>query len=60
MEPIFEAQFARVRESLAILQRVRGALPGERAGQRLDRMSALHQFWLDESQGIMERWRARQ
>ena len=60
MEPIFEAQFARIRQSLAILQQVRGAVPGERAGRRLERMSALHQFWLDESQGIMERWRARQ
>jgi len=60
MEPIFEAQFTRIRQSLAIIQRGTGLLPGERAGRRLDRMRELHQFWLEESQGILERWRARQ
>ncbi len=60
MEPIFEAQFTRIRQSLAIIQRVSGVLTGERAARRLDRMRELHQFWLEESQGILEHWRARQ
>jgi len=59
MLPIFEAQFARVRQSLTVLKRGDGLLPRGRARERLLEMQALHEFWLIESEGIVERWRLR-
>jgi predicted transcriptional regulator len=59
LEPIFEAQFARVRQQLSYLQRTDALLPPGRAKARLRTMMDLHLFWLSESEGIMSRWRQR-
>lgn len=59
MDPIFAAMFARIRDSLATLQRAAPTLAEGRAKQRLRSMMALHEFWLRESASIMERWRSR-
>ncbi len=59
LEPIFEAQFARIRHQLTNLQRAEPLLGQGRAKERLDEMKELHEFWLRESDGIMERWRQR-
>lgn len=58
-EPIFEAQFTRVRDQLGTLQRADGLMTRGRAKDRLRHMKELHEFWLRESDGIMERWRRR-
>ncbi len=58
-EPIFEAQFDRIRQQLAILRRADSALARGRAKARLRSMKALHEFWLGESEGLMARWRAK-
>jgi len=57
--PTFEAQFARVRQSLVVLKRGRGLGLRGKARERMRDMIALHEFWLAESQGIVERWRRR-
>jgi hypothetical protein len=59
MLPIFEAQFARVRQSLVLLERGDGLALRGRARERLREMEALHEFWLTESAGIVDRWRHR-
>ncbi len=59
MEPLFEAQFARVRQALAVLQHGDAALRSGRAKTRMADMLDLHEFWLRESEGIMARWRGR-
>jgi predicted transcriptional regulator len=57
--PTFEAQFTRVRQSLQVLKRAHLLALRGRAGERMREMIALHEFWLEESQGIVERWRRR-
>lgn len=59
MEPLFEAQFDRVRHALSVLQRGDASLEPGHAKRRMADMLALHQFWLQESEGIMVRWRQR-
>ena len=59
MEPLFEAQFARIRESLAVLIRGAAILAPGRAKTRVSEMRELHEFWLHEAGGIMARWRQR-
>jgi DNA-binding transcriptional regulator GbsR (MarR family) len=60
MVPIFDAQFARVRQSLPVLERADALLVRQgRAKQRLREMIALHEFWLVESEEIISRWRRR-
>jgi DNA-binding transcriptional regulator GbsR (MarR family) len=59
MDPIFSAMFARIRASLDILRRAEPALARGRAQERLRNMWELHEFWLREADGIMERWRRR-
>lgn len=59
LEPVFEAQFARVRDQLGALQRADGLVARGRAKERLRQMKELHEFWLHESGGIMDRWRRR-
>jgi DNA-binding transcriptional ArsR family regulator len=59
MLPIFEAQFTRIHQSLAILHAADAWVSRGRASRRLREMEALHEFWLAESQGIIERWRRR-
>jgi DNA-binding transcriptional regulator GbsR (MarR family) len=59
LAPLFEAMFGRVRLSLPVYQAAeRVASPG-RARQRLHDMVELHEFWLTEAEGILERWRQR-
>jgi DNA-binding transcriptional regulator GbsR (MarR family) len=59
MLPIFEAQFNRIRQQLSLVQRADALVPRGRAKERLREMTALHEFWLAESEGIMARWRRR-
>jgi DNA-binding transcriptional ArsR family regulator len=59
MVPIFQAQFARVRQSLPVLRSANGLTSPGRARQRLREMIELHEFWLVEAEGIVERWRRR-
>jgi len=60
MVPIFEAQFARVRQTLPVLQRADALVVSHgRAKKRLREMIALHEFWLVESEEIISRWRRR-
>jgi hypothetical protein len=58
MEPIFTATFTRVRDSLALLEREEPTLAEGRGKKRARQMRELHEFWLQESQGILDRWRA--
>ena len=60
MTPIFDAMFARIRASVPVLQEAEALLrrPG-RARERLQQMLLLHDFWLTEGGGIVERWRRR-
>ncbi|HKF75844.1 MAG TPA: transcriptional regulator [Candidatus Dormibacteraeota bacterium] len=57
MDPVLSAMFARIRASLDILRRAEPALASGRAQERLRTMKELHEFWLREADGIMERWR---
>lgn len=59
-ESIFEAQFNRVRESLEKLKHAEQVLQQGRGRDRLVTMKELHEFWLDETQDLMTRWRAKQ
>ncbi len=59
MVPIFQAQFARVRQSLPVLQGADELATGSKARQRMRDMVELHEFWLAEAQGIVDRWRKR-
>jgi predicted transcriptional regulator len=56
MEPIFEAQFGRVRATLPVLKRGEPHVPKGRARQRFRAMVDLHEFWLREGAGIIDRW----
>lgn len=59
MESTFTATFARVRDSLNVMKRTQSALPPGKARQRMNQMVEVHEFWLKESDGIVERWRRR-
>jgi DNA-binding MarR family transcriptional regulator len=59
MAPLFEAMFARVRLSLPLYQSAEDLASPGRATQRLRDMVGLHEFWLMEAEGILERWRQR-
>ena len=59
MEPVFTATFTRVRDSLNLLEREEPALAAGRGKKRVRQMRELHEFWLEESEGIMDRWRRR-
>jgi predicted transcriptional regulator len=58
MEPVFAATFTRVRDSLALLKREEPTLADGRGKKRVRHMRELHEFWLRESQGILDRWHA--
>ena len=58
-ESIFHSQFGRVREQLGSLERADGLLPRGRAKTRMRRLKELHEFWLSESEAIIDRWRRR-
>ena len=57
LEPIFEAQLAQVRQQLSTLRRADALLAPGAAKDRLREMLDLHEFWLSESDGMMDRWR---
>jgi hypothetical protein len=59
MLPLFQAQFARVRLALPVFQAAESCASPGRAKQRLRDMVELHEFWLTEAEGILERWRQR-
>jgi DNA-binding transcriptional regulator GbsR (MarR family) len=59
MEPVFNATFTRVRDSLSLLRREEPSLAEGRGKKRVRQMRALHEFWLHESEGVLERWRKR-
>ena len=59
MVPIFQAQFSRVRQTLPVLQGSDSLATPGRARQRIRDMIELHEFWLAEAEGIIERWRRR-
>jgi hypothetical protein len=59
MMPIFEAQFARIRQQRRLFLQGEGLVRTGRARERLRSMLALHDFWLAESAGIVERWSQR-
>lgn len=59
VEPIFEAQFSRIRHQLASFQRADALLAAGPAKARLRQLIELHEFWLGERDRIMSRWRTR-
>jgi len=59
MEPTFTATFMGVRDSLNLLKREETSLAEGKGKHRVREMRELHEFWLRESEGILERWRNR-
>jgi DNA-binding transcriptional regulator GbsR (MarR family) len=59
LEPIFESQLTRVRQQQAVLDRTEPLLNTGRALERLHRMQELHQFALQETESMRDRWRQR-
>jgi DNA-binding transcriptional regulator GbsR (MarR family) len=57
MTPLFEAQFERIRQQRALLADGTPFVTNGPAQTRLQRMLHLHDFWLAESTGIVQRWR---
>jgi HTH-type transcriptional regulator, osmoprotectant uptake regulator len=57
MESTFAGTFARVRDSLNAMNRAHDQLPAGKAKRRMREMVQVHEFWLRESDGIIERWR---
>ena len=57
--PIFQAQFTRIRQSLPVFQAAVGLPTPGRAAQRLRDVIELHEFWLAEADGILQRWHRR-
>ena len=59
MVPLFQAQFARLRLSVPIFRSAEALASPGRATQRVKDMLDLHEFWLVEADGILDRWRQR-
>jgi len=59
MVPLFEAQFARVQQSLPVFRAAEPLTSAGHTTRRVHDLVELHEFWLAESQGILERWRQR-
>jgi DNA-binding transcriptional ArsR family regulator len=59
MMPLFQAQWTRVQQSLPIFRAAEPLASPGRAARRVSDMVALHEFWLTEAEGILERWRQR-
>jgi hypothetical protein len=59
MVPLFQAQWARVQLSLPVFRKAEPLTGRGRAVQRLRDLIELHEFWLTEATGIIERWRQR-
>ena len=59
MESTFDGTFALVRDSLNAMNRAESQLAAGKAKRRMKEMVEVHEFWLRESDGIIERWRRR-
>ena len=59
MESTFTGTFARVRDSLNAMKRAQSHLGPGKARRRMKEMVEVHEFWLRESTGILDRWRRR-
>src|SRR5262249_13061718 len=59
MVPTFQAQFTRVRQSLPIFQRAEQLVKQGGARGRMQELIELHEFWLAESEQMIDRWRRR-
>jgi predicted transcriptional regulator len=59
MVPLFQAQFARVQQSLPVFRAAEVLTAPGHAAHRMRDLVELHEFWLKEAQGIIERWRQR-
>ncbi|HET6315932.1 MAG TPA: MarR family transcriptional regulator [Chloroflexota bacterium] len=59
MLSLFDAQFARIRQQRSLFAQGESLVHSARAKERLRRMLDLHDFWLEEIAGIVERWRQR-
>lgn len=59
MEPVFLAGFARIRSQLDQIRRANPLLARGPAKNRMREMIELHEFWLREYDGVMDRWRRR-
>jgi DNA-binding GntR family transcriptional regulator len=57
MGPTFQALFARIRLSLPVYERAAPLVKPGRARRRLQQIIELHEFWLAESDDIVNRWR---
>jgi DNA-binding transcriptional regulator GbsR (MarR family) len=59
MVPTFQAQFERIRQSLPVYERARLLVKPGRARQRVSELIELHEFWLAQSEEIIDHWRRR-
>lgn len=59
MESTFSGTFARIRDSLNVMNRSEALLRTGKAKRRMKQMVEVHEFWLRETTDMMERWRRR-
>jgi len=59
MESTFSGTFARITDSLHAMNRAESRLGPGKAKKRMKEMVEVHEFWLRESNGMMERWTRR-
>ena len=59
MESTFDGTVARIRDSLGTMRLVEARLRPGKAKRRMKEMVEVHEFWLREMDGVMERWRRR-
>lgn len=59
MIALFDAQFARIHQQRSLFAQGERFVHSARAKKRMQRMLDLHDFWLSEIAGIVERWRQR-
>lgn len=59
MVPLFAAMIARLQLSLPVFHAAEPLTDSGPAARRLRDLIELHEFWLSESDGIVERWRQR-
>ena len=59
VEPLFQALFARVRLSVPVFRAAARHASAGRPAQRLGDLVELHEFWLAEAEGMLERWHQR-
>jgi DNA-binding transcriptional regulator GbsR (MarR family) len=59
MEATFGAQIARVRDAMGVFKRAEKDLTEGRSGERIRRILDLHEFWIEETHDIVDRWHRR-